>query len=185
MKSPFRNLSKKSITNITLLLFVLMITCSIFLKFLDSYFTTDSCVYGIISLELAKELSIVQGMFSSWSFEGRIAASLSTGFDYLYLIIYSFFIAFLIHRLNEDLWRNKPLYKFGVVLIYAVFLAALFDGIENVGLMQLLLGNETQFWTSIAYYFAVIKFIILAISILFLIANFLLLIVTRTNQPSR
>ncbi len=186
MKSPFINLSKKSIDNVTLLLLVLMVTCSVFLKYLDSYFTTDSSINGIISFELAKELSIAQEMLSSWDYEGKIAASLSVGFDYLYLIIYSFFIAFLIHRLNEAFWKNKFLYKFGVGLIYAVFLAALFDGIENIGLMQLLLGNETQFWTSIAYYFAIIKFIILAISFLFLITNFILLLATRrTNRLER
>jgi uncharacterized membrane protein YraQ (UPF0718 family) len=173
MRSPFENLSKNNINKITLIFFVTTVLCSLFLKYLDSYLITDSCLNGIVSFELAKELSLSQEMLNSWTYEGRIAAGLSTGFDYLYLIIYSFFFAILIHRLNEVLWRGKPFYKVGLFLIYGMFLAALFDGIENAGLIQLLLGNESQFWTSIAYYFALMKFILLAISLLYLIINFL------------
>ena len=149
--------------------------CSLFLKYLDSYLITEYCLNGIVSFEFAKELSVAQEMINSWSYEGKIAASISTGFDYLFLIVYSLLIAVLIHRLNEAIWKGKPFYKVGMMLIYGMFLAAVFDGIENIGLMQLLLGNEVQYWTSIAYYFALMKFILLAFGILYIIVNFIFL----------
>lgn len=175
MKSPFKKIAKNRLNKMTLILFITTVLCSIFLKYLDSYLITEYCKNGIVSFELAKELSITQEMLNSWSFEAKIAASLSTGFDYLYLIVYSFFFAILIHKLNEALWREKSFYKVGILLIYGMFLAAIFDGIENVGLMQLLLGNESQFWVSIAYYFAVTKFILLIFGVIYLVINFILL----------
>ena len=182
MKSPFKNLSKKNTNRMTLILFVTTVLCSIFLKYLDSYLITDYCINGIVSFELAKELSVSQEMLNSWSLEGKIAAGLSTGFDYLYLIIYSFFFAIIIHRLNENLWNGKSFYKVGILLIYGMFLAAVFDGIENVGLMKLLLGNEIQFWTSIAYYFAIMKFVLLAFGIIYIIINYTYMKFRKSND---
>ena len=52
---------------------------------------------------------------------------------------------------------NTQIYKVGIILIYSVLLAAFFDIIE-IALIQLLLGNLIQIWSSITYYFAVSKF---------------------------
>lgn len=182
MKSPLKKIAKNRLNRMTLILFVTTVLCSIFLKYLDGYLITEYCINGIVSFELAKDLSISQEMLNSWSLEGKIAASLSTGFDYLYLIIYSSFFAILIHKLNEVLWGGKPFYKVGILLIYGMFLAAVFDGIENVGLMQLLLGNEIQFWASIAYYFAIMKFVLLAFGLIYIFINYIYMKFRKSND---
>ena len=79
-------------------------------------------------------------------------------FDFLFLLVYALFISILIHTLNERLWKHTKIYTIGVILIWCMFLAALFDMVENVALIKLLLGDLQQKWSSIAYYFAIFKF---------------------------
>lgn len=102
--------------------------------------------------------------------------SLSLGFDFLFLFAYSSFIALLIFNINNKLWKNKPFYKIGKVLIISIFLAAFFDTIENIALIKLLLGDLKQVWSSVAYYFASIKFLIVFICIIYLLLNWILLL---------
>ena len=75
------------------------------------------------------------------------------GLDFLFPFLYSIFIALLIHKLNERLYKGKGFYKVGIFLIWLQFVAAIFDLIENLGLIRLLLGDLDQFWVSISYYF--------------------------------
>ncbi len=61
------------------------------------------------------------------------------------------------------------MYKTGLLLTKLQFVAALFDAIENIALIKLLLGSNNSLFPSIAYYFALIKFAIIAIGILYII----------------
>ncbi|NHZ86574.1 MAG: hypothetical protein GWP19_11965, partial [Planctomycetia bacterium] len=56
------------------------------------------------------------------------------------------------------------------------FVAALFDAIENIALIKLLLGSQNGIYSSIAYYFASIKFAIIAIGIIYIIIGLLTLL---------
>ncbi len=55
------------------------------------------------------------------------------------------------------------------------FVAALFDAIENIALIKLLLGSNNSLFPSIAYYFASIKFVLIAIGIIYIIIGLLTL----------
>jgi len=66
-----------------------------------------------------------------------------------------------------------------VLLIWGVFLAALFDAIENIALLNLLSGNLNQVWSSMAYYFAVLKFSILAIVMVYILINLGVLLIRK------
>ena len=65
------------------------------------------------------------------------------------------------------------------MVIWSVLLAACFDVIENIALIKLLLGDLQQQWSSIAYYFAIIKFTLLAVGLLFILINSILLLVKK------
>ena len=105
--------------------------------------------------------------------------SLSLGFDFLFLLVYSSFIALLIFNINNRLWKNKSFHRFGSFLIALIFIAAFFDVIENIALIKLLLGSLEQVWSSVAYYSAVTKFGIILISIIYLLINWVLLLFKR------
>ena len=52
----------------------------------------------------------------------------------------------------------------------------IFDVIENISLIRLLQGDLMQSWSSIAYYFALLKLGSLILAILYLIFNWIFLL---------
>jgi len=166
---------------ITLLSITVLINIIVMRNF-DAPLKNEICESGIISFELAKDLDKTVKILDSWDANAKINASLSLGFDFLFLLIYSSFIALLIYNINNRLWKNNSFHKFGNLLIVLIFIAAFFDIIENIALIKLLLGDLEQIWSSIAYYFAVIKFAIVLICIIYLLINWLLLLFKKIQK---
>jgi hypothetical protein len=161
---------------ITLILSILTILNIATIKIFDKPLKNEICKNGIISFELAKDLDKSVKIINSWDANAKINMALSLGFDFLFLVIYSSFIALLIFNINIKLWKNKPFYKVGQFLIATIFLAAIFDIIENIALIKLLLGDLQQIWSSTAYYFAIVKFLIVLICIVYLLINWFILL---------
>lgn len=178
-KSPFNNLLKPSKRKLTLILGISVVILITIMRFFDTQIQHAENTKGIISFELAKDLSASKNILNSWDTLSKTAAGMSMGFDFLFLIVYALFISLIIHKLNERLWKLSPIYTFGVVLIWSVFLAAFFDIIENIALIKLLLGDLQQKWSSIAYYFAISKFSLLTLGILFILINLLFLLFNK------
>ena len=173
--SPFSGLSIKVERKITFMLLISMIILMSIMRFFDSQMQNTATAKGIISFELAKDLSKSEAILNSWNTLAKTSAGMSMGFDFLFLTVYALFIALLIHKLNERLWKHSKTYTFGIILIWGVFLAAFFDIIENIALIKLLLGDLHQKWSSIAYYFAVSKFTLLLFGIIFIIISSIIL----------
>mgnify|MGYP005989853539 CR=1 FL=1 len=169
--SPFTKLSVRGEKKLTSSLFCLLIITSVVMLYFDGYLTNEITPYGIVSFELANTLENSLNILNSWDAQAKIFAGLSLGFDFLFLLIYTLFIALLTHKLNTQLWRNKPFYRIGELLIWTMFLTAIFDAIENVGLIKLLLGDHYQLWSSMAFYFALAKFIFIIVGILYILIN--------------
>ena len=165
---PLLNIHTKSFT---ILLIVMVILNIITLRVFDSALKNEISPQGIVSYELAKNLDQSVAILNAWDIQAKINAGLSLGFDFLFLLVYSSLIALLIYNVNNRLWKNNPFYKLGQILIFLIFIAALFDAIENFALIKLLLGNLKQIWVSVAYYFAVVKFGIVFICIAYLLIN--------------
>ena len=73
------------------------------------------------------------------------------------------------HLLLEFKKKTTFSYKLGKILLRLTILAGFFDVVENIALMRILLGNLSQLNTSISYYFASAKFILLLIAILYIL----------------
>jgi len=172
IRSPFFKLNKKPRKKIAPILMVFLLIGIIVMQFFDTHLKNEITPNGIVSFELAKYLETTKAILNSWSSEAKIFAGLSLGFDFLFLLIYSFFIAIAIHNLNERLWKNTVFYTFSVRLIYLQFVAALFDVLENISLIKLLTGNLQQFWVTVAYYSSALKFGLLCLGIIYIIINF-------------
>jgi len=182
LASPFSKFSKQAEKKFTFFTLALLLIGIATMRFFDNFLINEICTGGITSFELAKDVSVSEAILNSWDETAKLAAAFSIGFDYLFLFIYSTFIAILIHKLNERLWKDKPFYKFGVLLIYAQFVAALFDAIENIGMMQLLFGNVEQFWASISFYFATMKFLLILAGISYILVNFGVFLVKKVKK---
>jgi hypothetical protein len=170
--SPFTTLSKNQELRLTLGLLFVVVLCIMGLKYLDQFLINDTCTGGIISFELARDIETAGSYLNSWGEKGKIAVSLGLGIDFLFPIAYSSLMAILIHKLNELLWFKRPFFRVGNGLIWGIFIAGVFDYIENIGLINLVLGNMDQFWVSISFYFATIKFCIILVVLLYILANF-------------
>jgi len=107
---------------------------------------------------------------------------LGLGIDFLFPIAYSLLMAILIHKLNALLWFKRSFFIVGNVLIWAIFLAGIFDYIENIGLINLVLGNMDQFWVSVAFYSATIKFFIILVVFLYILINFSLFLIKKWTK---
>ncbi len=175
-QSPFYNLSKKAEKKLTIVLSIFIVILIFIMRHIDTQIQNGDSTNGIVSFELAKDLSNSISILNSWNILSKISAGISLGLDFLFLIIYSLFISLIIHKLNEKLWKHKKMYILGIVLIWCMFLAAFFDIIENIALIKLLLGNPKQLWSSLSYYFAIAKFSLLAFGISYIIGNLLFII---------
>ena len=169
---------------ITIVLLVTLIINSMALRVFDAPLKNDDCPNGIVSFELAKNLDSSVDILDSWNAQEKTYAGLSLGIDFLYLFVYSTFIALLIFNINNRLWENRAFYKLGKLLIILIFSAALFDAIENIALIKLLLGDLRQIWASVAYYFAAMKFAIVLVCIVYLLANWSVLLI-RVLRPKK
>lgn len=183
IQSPIYTLTKSREKKLTIALLILLVMLIGAMKFFDMPLTNEVVPNGIISFELAKDIETSKKILNSWDIYARTSAGMSMGLDFLFLIVYASFIALLIHKLNESLWRHTVIYKIGILLIYGIFIAAFFDAIENVALIKLLLGDLDQYWSSIAFYFASMKFVLLILGILFIVLS-LIMKIFKTNYDN-
>jgi hypothetical protein len=82
----------------------------------------------------------------------------------------------IIFNLNRRLYFKEGNYKIGIVAMYLPFVAGFFDILENIALIQLLLKDLSGNWSLWASNFAIFKFIILVILLVYLIFGYLLII---------
>ena len=179
--SPFAKIPTKTEKKLTFSLFYLLIISAIVLTYFNQSLENEIAPYGIFSFELAGSLDKSVEIINSWSPLAKTFAGLSLGYDFLFLLIYTLFIALMIHKLNERLWAGKAFYKVGELLIWSMFLTSIFDAVENVSLIKLLIGSYKEYWSSVAYAFAIGKFVLIFISVLYLIYNTALLLFKKSS----
>jgi len=178
--SPFQFLSRSTERKLSWILFVFVIMMVIVMRFFDAPLKNEISPQGIVSFELAKDLNRSTEIIRSWNAVATRSANLSMAFDFLFLIVYGMFIGLMVHKLNR-IWIKSGFHMVGIVLIYLVFLASFFDIIENIALLLLLNGNLIQIWSSTAYYFAMLKFIILAIALVFIVISAVALLFNKNR----
>jgi hypothetical protein len=143
----------------------------------DSYLKTNESPFGIGSFELAKDINKSINIIKVWKNDNVLqVAGLSLGFDFVFIFFYTLFISLLLFlvTINKAQDYTKVIGKF---LIITMLLAAAFDSVENFALIKLLLGNTQELWSQIAYYTAVIKFLIVILSLLFVLSRLVLLLI--------
>lgn len=156
-----------------LLLLLLTLVSAFSIQYFDSFIKSSVAPSGIVSFELAKELPRANLILKDWEAKGvLVVAALSLGVDFLFILAYASFIALLLFLVSYK--NTNWIYKIGKFLITAVLIAGFLDVIENIALINLLIGEKSQFYASLAFYMAFAKFSILGLSILFIIITFLL-----------
>ncbi len=119
---------------------------------------TDAAPAGILSFEFAGSVPKAQAMIASWNARAQVHAGLSLGLDFLYPLVYAAAISLACLAAAPHLPGVGPALAQG--LSRAIWLAAALDYVENIALIQLLLGSTQAIWPPLAWICAAIKFAI-------------------------
>ena len=118
---------------------------------------------GIIAFELSRTIENANDMVAQWETLDAIPLKkFSLLFDYVFIFGYAGALFIILQE-----WWGKTEKQWIYYLSFLPVVAGILDGIENLGLLQIVYGYGTQFSASLAYYCASIKFIMLLPSIMF------------------
>jgi hypothetical protein len=118
----------------------------------------DLVPYSIIGFEMAGTMENAQRMLATWDNAGTMGSLFFLlGFDYLFMLVYSFSLWFVCLQTADTLQRSM---KYMIVLAWLQLLAGILDAIENAALYQLASGSLSADWPMLAWCCAVPKFAI-------------------------
>jgi len=159
MRHPFESIPTSQRRAIFIPLLILTLVIMLVLNVVGAPLSTEAAPLGIISYELAGDVSTAQAILDSWDSQTRVRAGFSLGFDYLFLTLYSTAIAIACAWVSGG-WRDRarPLAPLGVWLAWGQWLAALLDGVENAVLWGILSDGATSPWPQVARWCAIVKF---------------------------
>tara|TARA_Y100000385_G_C12709402_1_gene473935 strand:- start:111 stop:593 length:483 start_codon:yes stop_codon:yes gene_type:complete len=123
----------------------------------------DSPPPGIIAFELSRTIENANDMVAQWEELDAIPLKkFSLLFDYVFIFGYAGTLFIILQE-----WWKKTGKQWIYFMSLVPVLAGILDGIENLGLLQIVYGSGNQFVTSLAFYCASTKFIMLLPSIMF------------------
>ena len=137
---------------------------------------------GMISFELAADYNESQEMINSWNSKAKIYAAFSLGIDYLFLVAYGFFLSLLCVFLAHKVSARKIFYEAGILVSYGVLGAAMLDAIENFALFKLLLGSSNEFYSLLASSSAIIKFMLVLLSFVYILSAGIMIRVLKNHR---
>jgi hypothetical protein len=183
MRHPFQEIPASRRKPIFVASFVLTLAVMWVLRVADEPLQTDAAPQGIISYELAGSVQGAQEILDSWDASAQAHAGFSLGFDYVYLLAYATTIGLACVWLAEGLSeRLRSLASLGPWLAWGLCLAALLDAVENAALLTMLFGSASSPWPQVARCCAVLKFALVALGLLYVVAGVVARILVRTRM---
>ena len=157
--NPYNSLKPVDQKRLFVLVLVITLLLIVVNNFINAPLITDSAPYGIISFELAGTSQAAMQILDSWDVQAEKHAAFGLGIDYLFMPAYALAIGLAcVLSAGVVQARRWPLAGLGLVLAWALWLAALLDAIENIALVTILFGTVTDPWPAIAYWCAMVKF---------------------------
>lgn len=125
---------------------------------------TTAAPSGIISLQLAWTPQNAQSMLNSWDASARLFAAFGLGFDYLFMPVYGLALALgaLLAAGRHPGWFAK----LGAWAGWGAFLAAVLDGLENLGQFHQLFNERVDLAAPIGI-LATVKFTLILLGLVY------------------
>src|ERR1700744_5236147 len=124
----------------------------------------------IVQFEIAKTVDRAHAIIDDWKLTGKYEQGVkSTYLAYLFMVLYTLAIA-LGCRFISLCTGNEIMIKGGKGFSWLIILATLCDVAENIALFRILHGHISQGNVSIAYYLGRVKFSIVIVCLLFMLA---------------
>jgi hypothetical protein len=127
---------------------------------------------GIVSFELAGTPEAAQRITAAWGTAGVEAALFNIRIDFLYLVAYG--VALSLGCAVARVWwqrRSAPLAQLGALLTYAMLIAACSDACENTLMLRAISEPTKALWPQLARVFALVKFALLAVGLLYILGG--------------
>ena len=151
------------------LLFITL-SLSVVMSIIGRPLTSSAAPSGIVSFELAGDITLARQIIQSWDESARLYAAFSLGLDFLYLVLYSTTIGLgCIWVAAVSRARQWPWAGIGSPLAWGLWLAALLDAIENVALTLALLSVPVEPWPQIARGCAIGKFTLIVVGLVYVL----------------
>jgi hypothetical protein len=135
---------------------------------------------SIVDFELAGSVGKATDIVNVWSPLERIHAGFSLGIDYLFMPLYSTTIA-LACVWGAGVLKNKLWRTIGILLAWGLWVAAIFDAIENVGLTIILFGSIVDPWPLVSQVCATLKFALIIVGLVYVVVGAILRVVSQPN----
>jgi hypothetical protein len=183
MNHPLESIPSPKRRWLFLPLLVLTLAVMAVLNGVDRPLVTEAAPRGIVSFELAGDVSSARAILDSWDARARAHAGFSLGFDFVFLILYSTTIACACAwgaRGLGEVWR--PLAPVGPLLAWGQWLAGLLDAVENTALWVILADGPSVPWPRLAWWCAAIKFTLVALGLLCALLSGLWLALKRESK---
>jgi hypothetical protein len=139
---------------------------------------------GIVGFEFAGSSHRAAEILADWGSKGHDAARVSLWIDYAYIVAYGTFLV-LAASATRDLARERGWQRmaaFGVAAVPFAAAAAAFDAIEDVGLLLALDQHGGDLAPGLARVCASLKFLLLVLVIVYVIAGLVLRFRGRTGS---
>lgn len=180
------NASEKKLLILAITTFLLAATCMV--KF-DALLKTAEAPLGIISYELAKTVENTEAILTSWeAVDGAMeSAEWSLWFDYIFIITYVFLLCLLIRSVLRFVWTDEESqrHKLGIVLIRMVIFAGVLDMVENFALLQMFYNGVQAHWANLAFVAALLKFLKIALGILYVLVGFTFFLLKKNTHVKK
>ncbi len=166
-----RKLERNPSQNVVIILIVLAAVATVivwlFMRPVEEALKVAS-PYGVMELEFGWTVAKINQIFQAWGPELITQELNVTLVDYIFLIVYSSFFAGVTLLLTRRLLSGR-IQLVGFYMTLIPFIAALFDAIENVNLILMLVSptNFPAFAPFLASIFAALKFGLLIVTIIF------------------
>lgn len=158
---PFRNIPSRLLVPIFLALVFLTVFVMYYLHGLGGPLVTENVPYGIISLEFAWNMERVNEIILEWGTTATTNAQFSLLVDYPLLLLYSTTIGIGCILIVKNVFHSIKFQNLGNDIAWLQWLAALLDVFENAALFSLLTGSDSMLYPQIAFWSALIKFIVI------------------------
>ena len=121
---------------------------------------------NIVDFELAGSVAKSTAIIGAWDTLARLQTCFNLGFDYLYMPVYSTTIALACVMgagvVSRTGWKNL-----GVLLAWGLWLAAIFDAVENYALITMMYSSPADPYPQVAALCAVCKFSLILLGLLY------------------
>ena len=148
---------------------------------LDRALKTPAAPAGIISFELVGTFAGAEDILGSWDEPARIQAGVSLGIDFFFLVAYAYTLAGACRLVAMRLASNR-VRVLGIALAWGSWGAAFLDTIENLALIQLLIGQGESWYPRLAALCAWPKFGLVGSALFYIFAGGVLVFRARRKD---